>query len=85
MRRLILTASLLVFAPAVSLAAPAEGGPQLRLAQAVPASSPGDRAPDAAGDSESDLDDYLFFHSQAVRGQSRTVSLPWPELRFMAN
>jgi hypothetical protein len=91
MRNLILTLGFLIFAPAVLVAAPAEAAPALRLAEADPASPSGDRArlgdssPEAVGASRPDLDDYLFFHSQAVRGESRTVSLPWPELRIMAN
>lgn len=90
MRQLILLAGFLVSVPAVSVAAPAEVA-QALLTRANPAAmsgdraGPGDSATEAVGTARPDIDDYLFFHSQAVRGETRTVLLPWPELRSMTN
>ncbi|MEX0958298.1 MAG: hypothetical protein WDZ63_03335 [Burkholderiales bacterium] len=88
-----LLVSSLFLAPLVSTAAPVSHGPDWRVARASePTPLPADRAARAAGDHDARaggaylvIDDYLFLHGQAVRGESRTVLLPWPELRYLTN
>lgn len=89
----ILLVSALFLAPLVSTAAPVSHGADWRVAHASePAPLPGDNAAGDVGDRDAGaggahlvIDDYLFLHGQAVRGESRAVLLPWAELRYLTN